>query len=63
MLTSIYTKTLRGYWIPILGWGLGLALVLYGTLSAFATQFSHPRRGMNSSGSPMLSGSSRSRST
>jgi ABC-2 type transport system permease protein len=43
MLTSIYTKTLRGYWIPILGWGLGLALVLYGTLSAFATQFSSPQ--------------------
>jgi ABC-2 type transport system permease protein len=43
MLTSIYIKTLRGYWIPILGWGLGLALVLYGTLSAFATQFSSPQ--------------------
>ncbi len=43
MLNSIYTKTLRGYWIPILGWGLGLALVIYGTLSAFATQFNTPQ--------------------
>ncbi|HEY8599903.1 MAG TPA: ABC transporter permease subunit, partial [Thermomicrobiales bacterium] len=43
MLTSIYTKTLRGYWIPILAWGFGLALVVYGTLSAFATQFSSPQ--------------------
>jgi len=27
MFHSIYTKTLRDYWVPILAWGIGLALV------------------------------------
>lgn len=29
MLRSIWTKTLREYRVPILGWGLGLAIVVY----------------------------------
>jgi len=39
MFRSIYAKTLRDYRVPILAWGLGLALVVYGTLAAYATQF------------------------
>jgi len=42
MFRSIYTKTLRDYRVPILAWGIGLALVVYGTLAAYATQFTTP---------------------
>ncbi len=42
MFHSIYTKTLRDYRVPILVWGIGLALVVYGTLAAYATQFTTP---------------------
>jgi len=42
MFHSIYTKTLRDYRVPILAWGIGLALVIYGTLAAYATQFTTP---------------------
>lgn len=36
MLRSIWTKTLREYRRPILGWGLGLALLVYSQLYAYA---------------------------
>lgn len=44
MLRSVFTKTLRGYWIAIVGWGGGLGLLVYATFSAYATQFSSPRQ-------------------
>lgn len=34
MLRSIWTKTLREYRVPILGWGFGLALVFYSQIYA-----------------------------
>ncbi len=36
MLRSIWTKTLREYRVPILGWGLGLALLVYFTIASYA---------------------------
>jgi ABC-2 type transport system permease protein len=36
MLRSIWTKTLREYRVPILGWGLGLALLVYFTIVSYA---------------------------
>jgi ABC-2 type transport system permease protein len=42
MLRSIYTKTLRDYRVAILGWGLGLALVIYAQLAAYGTQITSP---------------------
>lgn len=44
MLRSIFTKTLRGYWVAIVGWGGGLGLLVYATLSAYASQFSAPQQ-------------------
>jgi len=35
-LRAIWTKTLREYRVPILGWGLGLALVIYSQIDAVA---------------------------
>ncbi len=43
MLRSIYTKALRDYRAAILGWGLGLALMLYANIAGFATQITTPR--------------------
>lgn len=43
MLRSIYTKTLRDYRAAILGWGLGLGVMLYANIAAFATQIATPR--------------------
>lgn len=43
MLRSVWTKTLRDYRVAILGWGLGLALLLYATLAAYATQITTPQ--------------------
>jgi hypothetical protein len=34
MLRSIWTKTLREYRVPILGWGLGLAILIYSQIYA-----------------------------
>ncbi|MGN6564792.1 MAG: ABC transporter permease subunit, partial [Thermomicrobiales bacterium] len=42
MLRSIFTKTLRDYRVAILGWGIGLALVLYAQLAAYGTQITSP---------------------
>ncbi len=36
MLRSIWTKTLREYRVPILGWGIGLAFLVYANMYAFA---------------------------
>jgi ABC-2 type transport system permease protein len=36
MPRSIWTKTLRDYRVPILGWGLGLALLVYFTIVSYA---------------------------
>ncbi len=36
MLRSIWTKTLREYRVPILGWGLGLAILVYSQIYAVA---------------------------
>ncbi len=44
MLRSIFTKTLRGYWVAIVGWGGGLGLLVYATLTAYATQFNTPQQ-------------------
>ncbi|MDQ6644772.1 MAG: hypothetical protein M3Y76_10005, partial [Chloroflexota bacterium] len=38
MFRSVWSKTLREYRVPILGWGLGLGLLLLTTLAAYATQ-------------------------
>jgi ABC-2 type transport system permease protein len=35
--TSIYLKTLRDYRVAILGWGIGMGLLMYAVLSAVAT--------------------------
>ncbi len=43
MLHSVFLKTLRGYWIAILGWGLGLGLMVYGVLSVYSTQYATPQ--------------------
>lgn len=43
MFRSIYTKTLRDNRVPLLAWGLGLALLVYVTLTAYATQFTTPQ--------------------
>lgn len=43
MFRSIYTKTLRDYRVPLLAWGLGLALLVYFALTAFASQFTTPQ--------------------
>lgn len=44
MLRSIFTKTLRGYWVAIVGWGGGLGLLAYAMLLAYATQFNTPQQ-------------------
>ncbi len=38
MFRSVWSKTLREYRVPILGWGLGMGLLLLATLAAYATQ-------------------------
>jgi ABC-2 type transport system permease protein len=43
MLRSIYLKTLRDYRVAVLGWGLGLGVLLYGTLAAYASQVATPQ--------------------
>jgi ABC-2 type transport system permease protein len=43
MMRSIFTKTLREYRVPILGWGFGLALLIYFTIVSYA-QLSVPAR-------------------
>ncbi len=38
MFRSIWSKSLRDYRVPILGWGLGLGLLLLTVLASYATQ-------------------------
>ena len=39
MFRSIYLKSLRGYRVPILGWGLGLGALMATVLVAVPTVF------------------------
>jgi ABC-2 type transport system permease protein len=41
-LSSVYLKTLRDYRIPILGWGLGMGVVLYAVLAAVPSLMTTP---------------------
>src|SRR5579872_2180954 len=40
---SIYLKTLRGNWIAILGWGIGMGLVMVELLAGVSTLISTPQ--------------------
>ena len=42
-LSSIYLKSLRDYRIPILGWGLGMGVVLYAVLAAVPSLMTTPQ--------------------
>src|SRR5437667_10262432 len=42
-LRSIYLKTLRDYRIPILGWGIGMGLVVVSPMASVATLLSTPQ--------------------
>ena len=41
-LSSIYLKTLRGFRVPILGWGLGLGILMAVVLAALPTVLGTP---------------------
>jgi polyether ionophore transport system permease protein len=43
MFSSVYLKTLRGYWIAILGWGIGMGLVLVELLAGVSALISTPQ--------------------
>lgn len=43
MFRSIYLKTLRGYWIPILGWGIGMGLVMIELLAGVSALIGTPQ--------------------
>jgi ABC-2 type transport system permease protein len=40
---SVYLKTLRGYWIAILGWGIGMSLVIVELLAGVSALISTPQ--------------------
>src|ERR1700737_3687217 len=40
--SSIYLKTLRGFRVPILGWGLGLGVLMAAVLAAIPTVLATP---------------------
>jgi ABC-2 type transport system permease protein len=42
-LSSVYLKTLRDFRIPILGWGLGMGVVLYAVLAAVPSLMTTPQ--------------------
>ena len=44
MFRSIYLKTLRGYWIAILGWGIGMGLVMVELLAGVSALISTPQQ-------------------
>ena len=44
MFRSIYLKTLRGYWIAILGWGIGMGLVLIELIAGVSAIISTPQQ-------------------
>lgn len=43
MFKSVYLKTLRGYWIAILGWGIGMGLVMVELLAGVSALISTPQ--------------------
>ncbi len=43
MFRSVYLKTLRGYWIAILGWGIGMSLVIVELLAGVSALISTPQ--------------------
>jgi len=42
-LSSIFFKTLRDYWIPILGWGIGMGLVVVSPMASVGTLLTTPQ--------------------
>ena len=42
-LSSIFFKTLRDYWIPILGWGIGMGLVVVSPMASVSTLLTTPQ--------------------
>ena len=44
MFRSIYLKTLRGYWVAILGWGIGMGLVMVELLAGVSALISTPQQ-------------------
>ena len=43
MFSSIYLKTLRGYWIAILGWGIGMGLIMVELLAGVSALIATPQ--------------------
>ena len=43
MFRNVYLKTLRGYWIAILGWGIGMGLVMLELLGGVSALISTPQ--------------------
>lgn len=43
MLKSVYLKTLRGYWVAILGWGIGMSLVMVELLAGVSELIKTPQ--------------------
>ena len=44
MFSSIFLKTLRDYRIAILGWGIGMGLVIVSPMASVATLISTPQQ-------------------
>ena len=42
-LSSVFFKTLRDYWIPILGWGIGMGLVVVSPMASVSTLLTTPQ--------------------
>jgi ABC-2 type transport system permease protein len=47
MFRTIWSKTLRDYRTPTLGWGIGMAIILLGSYAAFAQQGSQATASLN----------------
>lgn len=43
MFRSIYLKTIRGYWIAILGWGIGMGLIMVELIAGVSALISTPQ--------------------
>jgi ABC-2 type transport system permease protein len=41
---NVYLKTLRGHWIPILGWGIGMGLLVVSPMASVATLIKTPQQ-------------------
>jgi ABC-2 type transport system permease protein len=44
MFKSVYLKTLRGYWIAILGWGIGMGLVMIELIAGVSALINTPQQ-------------------